>query len=263
MKLVFLETGDYIDIIPEKNKFVEKWFEHIFDHDINEYEIFFSSTSNVETWIAQLNESMVKANDYAKTKIRNFEFYFKPLKELDQDILNYNHKQWVVATEKYLNELYPQPDFWHEVNHLIHRIERNYSTLFWNKCTQDPLDSEYCKYLKPEFCSYDVQDLMIHYTNLGRHQYNQWLTGSSVDEETNNYKTVSMNFEYQYNLDVSPVSSDSVAPASYIAWCQTNKLEILPPWIPIAKFAKYDRHEIKKIMHKNLTRNKSIRFEYD
>lgn len=263
MKLIFVDTGDYIDFVPENNRFVDLWFENIFDRKINEYEIFFSSAADIQNWISQLNIALNESNTYANSRIRNFEFNFRNLEDLDQEILNYNHKQWVAATEKYLNELHSRPECWSNVNHLIHRIERNYSALFWNKHSDKPFDVEYTKYLKPEHCSYESKDLVIHYTNLGRHQYQQWLTGSKLDDETNNYKTVSMNFEYQYNLDCIPSSINSPAPVEYVKWCHDNNIEILPPWIQIGKFLKYDRHEVKKIMHRNFICNKSVRFEYE
>lgn len=263
MKLVFANTGDYIDFVPENNKFIDKWFEYIFNNDINEYEVLSSSTQNIKNWISELNDALDESIKYANSRIKNFEFNFQHLEDLDQEILNYNHKQWAAATEKYLNELYPQPGFWCDINHLVHRLELNYNVCFWNKRSKEPLGFEYVQYLKSEYCSYEAKDLVIHYTNLGRHQYNQWLTGSDFDEETNNYKTVSINFEYQYNLDSMSSKVDRTAPSEYVKWCRDNYLEILPPWIPIGKFLKYDRHEVKKIMHRNLLRNKFFRFEYE
>lgn len=263
MKLVFLETGDYIEFVPQKNKFIDLWFEYVFDYKLNEFNITSSATSRIENTISILNYSIEKALKYAHSRIENFEFDFIKLEELDQSLLNHNHKQWVFATEKYKNELYPQPNFWKAINEEVHNLEFFYSAYFGPKVKFNHLGEEYTKYLRPEDCIYDHKDLVIHYTNLGKHQYHQWCTGSTPDEETNNYRTVSTNFEYQFNVQTPPSTERAPAPPGYAEWCKSHNLEVLPPYVPIGKFQKYNRHEVRQIMHRNLKNNKTAKFEYE
>ena len=264
MKLVFFDTGDYIEFEPANNPFIKKWFEFLFDKDLNMYSLGKESLNQLEPIRKQLNNCIDKANAVVEKINPSLINFFTKLEELDQNILNENHKKWALFTESNLNALYPQPDFWRDVNNHIHSLEGYYSIFFKNIASQDPLGEEYFEKIEPEYCTYQHQDLLIHYTNLGRHQHNQWLTGSNVDEETNNYKTVSLNFEYKFNLSAgSAYQRPEIHPPEYIEWCKQNNMQVLPPWIRIGTFTKIDRFEVRKIIHRNLKNNKLAGFSYD
>lgn len=263
MKLVFLDTGDYLDFEPENNIFIEKWFEEIFERGINEYQVFSTSYENIEKTRMMLNDAIEKSNKYASSKIKNFPPFLQELSGLDQDELNDAHKRWVSITESYINELNPQPDFWMQVNDYIHMMERYYFAFFSNSKGWLEMSENNSKYLKPDYCQYDQHDLVIQFNNLGRHQYNQWLTNSKVDEETNNYNIISMNFEYHFNLDVNPKVEETPPHPAYVKWCSEQGIEVVPPWIPIGKFKKYHRNEVRKLFHKNLKNNKRFGFKND
>lgn len=263
MKLVFFDTGDYLEFEPEKNVFIDYWLEFIITNNFNYYKIESSSYDCVQLDMDKMNQAINLSNHLVKSINPRLPALFEEITQLDQNILNQSHKKWVSFTESYLNELYPAPAYWQDINHYVHTLERSYSIFFKNEKTHFPLDTKYTQYLQSENCEYQKTDLMIHFNNLGRHQHNQWLTSSEVDAETNNYETVSLNFEYQFNLDTGPKFEKQKPPPGYIEWCYKNNIEVLPPYIPVGKFKKYDRFEVRKIMHRNLKNNKFAGFSYD
>ena len=111
--------------------------------------------------------------------------------------------------------------------------------------------------IRPEDCEYSQHDLILRFDDLGKHQYDQWITGSSVDEETSNYKTISARFEYAFN----PQLNKGILPnPAYIEWCNQNNLQVMPPWIILGNFKK-NKWEIKQLMHQNLSRGLEVGFE--
>lgn len=263
MKLVFLDTGDYIEFEPENNPFIEHWLQDVFDRDLNEYNMNSSTYDKIEMLRNQFNEDAYRANLYAVSKIKKFKPFLPELSELDQDALNDAHKRWVTVTESHTSKIHPQPDYWKRLNDTIHEMERFYHIFFANKKIKYHLTDKYLDYLKPEYCEYESHDLIINFGNLGRHQYNQWLTNSKVDEETNNYNIVPLNFEYHFNIDINPGVAKTPAHPEYIKWCKENNLEVIPPVIPLGKFKKYHRNEVRKLIHRNLKNNTRAKFSYD
>lgn len=261
MKLIFLDTGDYLEFVPSNNKFIEKWFEYIFQNDLNEYDVINTSYEKVKELLLKYNEAADKANKLVKN-VGYSTTIFENMDNLDQKTLNQIHKKWVFFTESYINEINPQPDYWHDINKFVHQLEQHYYSYFQNTKTHAPVDNSILQYLTPDCCQYESRDLIIHYTNLGRHQYNQWLVDGTLDNETNNYDSISLNFEYQFNLLNGPNKKES-APIEYVEWCNKNKLTVLPPILPIGKFLKYDQFETRKVMHRNLKNNKKAGFSYE
>lgn len=259
MKLVFFETGDYLDIDRTNTKVVNAWFDYIFDNEYNHWEIKDSSFDHIEKHLTLLNRCIIQGNEYLSDKIKDYEL-IREINGLDQNLLNDAHKKWAVQTGDNLNVLHPQPRFWHEINDHVHALERHYYVSFRNTKCFDPISADWLKDLDADGCDYGVHDLVISYRNLGRHQYNQWLTGSAIDRETNNYDTISMDFEYHFDIEFNPNVFQSPEPPGYREWCIKNNLKVLPPWIRLGKFMKYDRFEIRKLIHNNLKKNTQIGF---
>lgn len=265
MKLVFFDSGDYLDFEPENNIFIQKWFQYIFDQGINSFHIQSSSCDRISDDINNLNNSIVESVKYAESKVKNFRNNFKFIDDLDQNDLNHNHKFWVSTTQKYLDKLFPQPQIWHDVNEYIHNIENHYYAFFQNNFINSHLDKRYTRFLNPEDFDYIQSDLMIPYFNLGRHQYNQWCVDSDIDEETDNYDTVALSFTYYCKIENLNNNCRSLPPSGYEEWCKKQGLKVLPPYLPLGKFLRYNKFEIRKLMHRNLYKNKNstnIGFEY-
>lgn len=261
MKFVFLQSGDSIEFKSNPAKVVEHWFEYMFDQQANSSICSSGSDSpNIQRLIARLNSSISKMNLLLKERIPSNNIFFEYCTTLDQPRLNETHKQWAMLTAKYSNQInpddYPFPREWHDINHLIHQIEGRYSSYFYNKKIIS-LPDQFVTNIQPEDYTYHKQGLMLSYCNLGRHQYNQWSAGTIPDEETNNFKVISYNFEYQCYLQPAV----DLPPPEYVDWCKTHKLNVVPPEISLGDFVNYDRHEIKKIFYRNLLVSNDMGFE--
>lgn len=262
MKFVFLKSGDSLELAVNPAKIISVWFEHLFSSEANLKYSLRNSTQElkIKNNIQKLNDLIFLLNHRLKITIPENTVFFDQCRELDQDWLNRCHKIWAMLTHAYRNiingDTDPYPNEWHQINHLIHEIENTYFSHFYN--TELPiLPLEKHVPIRPEDGTYYQTDLFIHYGNLGRHQYNQWLVGTDLDEETSNYRTISYDIEYRYFLENAPVP----APAEYIEWCKQRNIEFLPPWIPIGNFKKYSRHEVKKMFYKNLSDSSDVGFE--
>ena len=266
MKLVFYKSGDSLNLEPNRAKVITKWFEYLFDNNINDKYFCNHSTCNrISDKIEELNNTIFEANQFISDKTNSeatvFEFSDGTL---DQNFLNKTHKKWVYLTDKYKNQIFPQPSFWHNVNHYVHDIEQMFSADFRNENENKlwALPEEYRTKINPEDCTYVQNDLVLSFRDLGRHQHNQWLLGSDLDSETNNYKTVSLDFGFRHYTDQGPdYTSEPLAPQGYIDWCKERNIEALPPWISVGKFTKYDRYNVRKLFYKNLSEESTIGFE--
>lgn len=262
MKFVFYDSGDYLEFEPENNPLIDSWLNYIFSNSINNFKLTSSNRQEFVNNLNQLNESIRGANKFALQRIANFT-PFDEITELNQSALNAAHKHWAYCTDRYSQEIFPAPCEWEDVNTIIHRLE-GYFTASFKPITDNFnlkfLDKKLIPKLKPEYFDYHQHDLVLTYNNLGRHQYNQWLLGSMVDFETNNYKVISTEFNYVYDPEVNPKVLKNNPPPGYEEWCKEYNLEVLPPWAPIGRFKNYHRDEVKKIMYRNLGNNNNYGF---
>jgi hypothetical protein len=262
MKFVFLESGDSLELKVNPAKIITVWFDHLFSSGANlKYSLNDTRQElSIEDNIKQLNSLIELMNYRLKMTIPENTIFFDNCYELDQNWLNRCHKIWARLTHIYKDiingEEHRYPLEWHQINHLIHDLENRYLSNFYNTIIPI-LPPEKHVLIEPEDGTYYQTDLLLHYGNLGRHQYNQWLAGTDLDDETNNYNAVSYNIEYRYFLENPPVP----APTEYISWCIERNVKILPPWIPIGNFTKYDRHEVRKLFYKNLLKSPDVGFE--
>jgi hypothetical protein len=189
---------------------------------------------------------------------------FPTITGLDQTLMNALHKQWVNRTNEFsyivngdnIKEQYPAfAEAWQNVNTYIHALESYYSVFFSNN-KNTHLEKINVK-IRPEDCEYSQRDLILSFQDLGRHQFNQWQTGSDVDEETSNYKNIPSRFDYMYH----PYLIKDLPPnPAYVEWCKQNNLQVMPPWIILGNFKK-NRWEVKQLMHQNLSQGLEVGFE--
>ena len=263
MKFVFLKSGDYLEFKSKNTTFINKWFEFLFENNINsKYQSINPqwSTNLIEERLTAINEHIIKVNHFLK--LHNC-LLFTNNYTLDQEWLNLTHKIWVLLTNRQKNEIYDMPPemriSWDEINRLIHFIEQHYSNEFYNSALPQVPASLGLK-ITAEDCEYTQQDLILSYNNLGRHQYNQWEVGSNVDDETNNYKTLSTSIIYSYSYQSAAMKRYEPAPIDYVSWCKKNKLEVLPPWVVLGRF-ELSKYTVREIMHRNLKNDASVGFE--
>ena len=218
---------------------------------------------NTNLHLHNLEEAVKIVNQFAKEKNLS-QLMLPAITGLDQSWMNAAHKQWVRYTDELCNIVngddtkIQYPEFsvaWQSINTYIHTLEDYYSVYFTN--TKGAYLKKIDVKIRPEDCEYSQHDLVLSFQDLGRHQFNQWVTGSTVDAETSNYKTISARFEYTY---YPQLTEGAQANPNYVRWCNENNLEVLPPWIILGNFKK-NKWEIRKLMHQNLSRGLEVGFE--
>jgi hypothetical protein len=261
MKLIFLDSGDTLEFTPHPSNITKLWFEFIFKTGINsDFVSQHSSAEIAEEHIKKLNEYIDAGNELIADETYN-DLRFDHCTELDQEWLNKTHKLWAYLTDRYKNEIYPAPDYWHGINQKIHALEGWYSAKFRNT-KKASLPKMYSGIMTPGDGVYTHSDLVLSYNNLGRPQYEQWLLGSDIDNETNNYDSVSLTVEYHCSMNTGPKSNiGSTAPAEYIQWCNERNIPVIAPIVSLGNFTNYDKFEVKKIMQRNLITNPKMGFE--
>lgn len=265
MKFVFLKTGDYLDLEPNNTSIASAWFDYIFSKNMNSS--YFAKDTSFITRTAEtinsLNNAIDVVNQFAIEKDLP-QIIFTKITDLNQAWLNASHKKWVKDTYELKNIVNGDdtkrdyPIFvksWQNINLFIHSLENYYSIYFTN--TKGAYLENVNIEIKPEECEYAQHDLILRFDDLGKHQYDQWITGSKVDWETSNYKTISARFEYAYN----PQTIKGLpANQEYVDWCKLNNLKVVPPFIILGNFKK-NRWEVKELMHKNLSQGLEVGFE--
>jgi hypothetical protein len=251
MKLIFLKSGDIIEFEPSKSKVAEHWFNFLFEYCV-QYNFYPTNTDKIlefENRMKELNETICRVNDGLKTLVPANQIFFTQNENLDQTWLNEIHKKWVCLTDRYKNDLFDIPlDFkndWTNINEHIHKIESSFRLDF---NTEQMFEYGRMDELLVDDCDYNKFDLVLPYRNLGRPQYEQWLLGSDIDDETNNYNRILTSFEYVFNFDISK----KTAPLAYIEWCKERSILPLAPCVPLGTFVKYNRFEVREVFYKNI-----------
>lgn len=265
MKLVFYKSGDYLEFEHKNTKFGNEWFDFLFDNEVNtkyrgEQNCWHAKST--EERLKLINSYITDINQFLKITVPNNTVFFENNATLNQPWLNDTHKKWVMLTDRYKNEIYDIPwelkNAWSEINNIVHYIEQGYKNSFYNTLT-----SQMPKGLltvTKEDCDFTQRDLVLNYDNLGRHQFNQWEVGAEMDEETNNYTTVSTSFTYIYSQQDAALKNFAPAPADYVEWCKHRNLEVLAPWVVLGRF-KLSTYDVREIIHKNLKEDICAGFE--
>lgn len=265
MKFIFLKTGDYLEMTPNKSAIAAAWFDYIFSNNMNMCYSARDTTqiSQANTNISKVNAAVDIVNKFSMEKNLP-SLMFDKINGLDQNWMNNAHKKWVKCTNEYVNivlgdevkQHYPWVKIaWQDINTFIHSLENYYSIWFAN--SKDSCCKEMNIEIRPEDCEYAQRDLVLRFEDLGKHQFDQWRTGSAVDDETSNYKRIPTRFEYKFDTQLP---KGTLPTPHYIDWCKQNNLQVMPPWIILGDFKK-DVWQVKQIMHQNLSRDLQVGFE--
>jgi hypothetical protein len=265
MKFIFLKSGDYLELEPSNTPIASAWFDNIFLEKMN-MSYFAKGTAcigSAKLNLYNLQEALKIVNQFATEKNLP-QLLFPIITGLDQTLMNALHKQWVKRTNEFthivhgddIKEQYPAfAEAWQNINTYIHLLENYYSIFFSN--SKDAYLGKIDAKIRPEDCEYSQHDLLLSFQDLGRHQFDQWQTGSAVDEETSNYRRIPARFDYIYH----PQLIKGLPPnPAYVEWCKQNNLQVMPPWIILGNFKK-DRWEVKQLMHQNLSQGLEVGFE--
>ena len=223
MKLVWTNSGDYIDCVPVDQAFAEYWLD-------NQKTIQYKSiTENNQLKLCtELTETYARIKlllDKVKLSIYDIE----PSGLIQKDI-NELHRNWVLLHTKYPKiKLMFGKQFEQDVellNKLLHEIEKAWAT----KLKAD--DAAFVNnHLIP--ITFGDANIKILYANLGRSTYNKWLNFDydMGNVDTNDYEELYPLLEFKvakhYNVD---------PPKEYQQWCERQGVRPTPDDILLANF---------------------------
>jgi len=234
MQLVWSSTGDTINIVVEDLRVINYWVDRLDLSNKNSFE-FIQSTFPDKNLIDTLSSNVKDINDLL------IKFNIDPLIDhtvdwLNQDNLNVAHEKWVKLhhTHKIVELLAKFKGSvlqkFHDINSLIHKIERPISIKYDNNIINawqvtNPFGADILK-----FGTWQVE---LHYQNLGRSTYEKWVNFDKniVDTDTNNF--THFGGRVCFNLGM-PYSSQ--APQEYITYCSDNTITPYGSKLPIGNF---------------------------
>ena len=146
-------------------------------------------------------------------------------------------------------------DHFHNVNKLIHKIEKSHIIRYINdQCIawQTP------NIFGPEILKFGVWQVELHYQNLGRSNYEKWQNYDTniIDTDTNNFTDIGgmVNFNIGHPVVNHP-------PLNYVEYCQQQNINPYGNKLPIGNF-KISITELRHIFYKNVNiENNTITFE--
>ena len=223
MKLVWLSSGDEIEIIPSNQELAEYYVDAIAPCNN-----FVCTESGIDTekatrliWALEDVNQFVTEHKSAPP--------FAPGDPYDQQYLNELHRSWVkfnLNTPKFIQLLEHKeplliPKF-RSINKLLHFIEEMF-TQQWSSLRDDEvglIDNPFSDSL-----SHDVANVQIVYHNLGRNTFNKWINfDDNLDiDDTNDFSQLAT--EIGINL-VRP--AEYTAPITYVDWCKEHNLTTPP-----------------------------------
>jgi hypothetical protein len=181
---------------------------------------------------------------------------------LDQHNLNVLHERWVklqITHKNIVELLLKMPNNvvkkFHEINALIHTIEKNWNITYINEKTtawQTP------NIFGSDILKFGIWQAELTYQNLGRSNYDKWLNYDSNlhDTDTNNFT----NFGGQVRFNLThPV--EQTTPLSYVEYCQKHNISPYGNKLPLGNF-KNSITELRHIFNKNVNiKNNTITFK--
>jgi hypothetical protein len=249
MKLVWLQTGDELEIVPTNTELAEYYV-----HAMAVYNSFSCTDNSIDTDKAQhLLLGLEDVNRFlTQHKIATAFAVGDPY---DQQYLNQLHRDWVkfcIKVPKFIQMLtLKDPNLaltFRNINKLLHFIEEMF-TQRW-AC----LDNNEVSLLDNPFenvLSHEMGNVQIVYHNLGRNTFNKWVNfDDDLDlDDTNDFSKLATEIEIHL---MRPV--EYTAPASYIKWCEKNNIATPPGrWLNLGniKNLQEKQTEYRNVMIRN------------
>ena len=254
MKIVWSQTGDSLDIELVNLDVGDYWIKQLNCDQKNQF--FLTDATIQET--QPLVDALTVTNAILK------KFKIEPLMDpmvdwLDQNNLNVLHERWVKIQHKHNNIVriissLPDNviDYFHDVNKLIHKIEKSYTITYTNDQWQTP------NIFGPDILKFGIWQIELHYQNLGRFNYEKWRNYDTniTDTDTNNFT----DFGGTINFNIGhPVVN--YPPVNYVKYCQQQNINPYGNKLPLGNF-KISITELRHIFNKNVNiKNNTITFE--
>jgi hypothetical protein len=223
MKLVWLSSGDEIEVTPSDQELAEYYV-----NAIAPYNNFVCTESGIETekatkliWALEDINRFVTEHKIAPA--------FAMGNPYDQQYLNELHRAWVkfsLATPKFVTLLRQKdPDLvghFRSINKLLHGIEKMFVQKWAN------IDHGDIRTVSNPFVnalSHDIANVQIVFHDLGRSTFNKWIYfDNNLDsQDTNDF----INLPIEIEIDLSrPISVQP--PKNYVEWCNNNGIASPP-----------------------------------
>ena len=266
MRLVFNNTGDTIELEPNKTVF-EYYTKQLDDSSRNHFSVV--GNTELPTALTQLSESLKVINDFFKKhfKLDTFDpFVSQSL--LDQKVLNKIHEEWVKLHFYYndkLVELISKIDksllqHFLYLNSHVHIIEtgfnwkcRNYIAEFDNEIAERVCSNE----LDSDILDFNKWNISLIFNDQGRQTFNKWKWGDyrPTDIDTSDFTW----FVGEIKIDLQrPISF--VAPLEYVNWCKHYNIPVLGEGIGLANIKNWWENltEIRTIFLKNIEKGNTF-----
>lgn len=259
MKIIWNNTGDWLDLDPVNYDLVAYWINALEQDQIN---AFYLSRTQFDLSCPTALRTHIQTVDtflFNKLKIAVLSD-FRERDLIDQTVLNELHRTWVkllVDHPKLANlmshdinkELYYH---WNQINKKLHFIEESFQSLYVAK--------EYWEtpnIFGKNILDFNIRQIRLNFSQTGRSTFNKWKMFDSniLDIDTNDFSTIGS--EVMINL-TNPESYDP--PKEYVNFCNLNSIPVVGRCLNLANFKNYAtdltniRHVyLRNIAHENNT----------
>ena len=266
MRLVFNNTGDTIELEPNKTVF-EYYTKHLNDSNTNNFNV--AGNDKFPVALTQLSESLTIVNDFFKKhfKLDTFDpFVSQSL--IDQEVLNKVHKAWVKIHFQYNDNLVrllgnidkTLLQHFIYINSQLHLIEKNFNWKCTNYTAESKIHAEFEDDLAERVClnkleldilDFNVWNIRLVFNDQGRQTYSKWKWGdyTPTDIDTSDF----IWFVGEIKIDLQrPIVNP--APPEYIKWCKLYNISVIGTEVGLANIKNWWENltEVREIFLKNI-----------
>jgi len=259
MKIVWNNTGDWLDLDPINYDLVAYWINALDRDQTNTFHL--DQNYFDLSWPTALQTHIQTIDTFLNNKLKITALSnFREQDLLDQTVLNELHKTWVkllVDYPKLVNimlhdinkELYYH---WNQINKKLHLIEEHFQSLYVAKQYWETPNI-----FGKNILDFNIRQIKLNFSQAGRSTFNKWKVFDSniVDIDTNDF--FSIGSEVMINLD-NPESREP--PGEYVNFCKANNIPVTGRYLNLANFKNYAtdltniRHVyLRNIAHENNT----------
>ena len=266
MRLVFNNTGDTIELEPNKTVF-EYYTKHLNDSNTNNFNV--AGNDKFPVALTQLSESLTIVNDFFKKhfKLDTFDpFVSQSL--IDQKVLNKVHEAWVKIHFEYNDNLVgligridkTLLQHFLYINSQLHIIESNFTWKCRNYTAkfEDELAERVClNELESDILDFNVWNINIIFNDQGRQTFGKWKWGDyrPIDIDTSDFTW----FVGEIKIDLQrPLLI--TAPPEYIKWCKMYNIPIIGTGCGLANIKNWWENltEVRTIFLRNIEKENTF-----